>query len=726
MYSSGAQDIRHAWDIYRRHTKSNNITNALVIRENDLTFVTLKNGEVPLENNYGYGLYYNDCRFLSGYQLNINGIPSTQILSSDERGFESTVIMTNPEFKDCNGSLIVPETLVITRNTLIPGRLMETITIENFSQSEVLMDLSLEFDCDFNDIFTIRGINKPEDGTLIPVKYNDGKLCFSYIGQDGHARNTTIGFNPPPAIEKDGSCTFRIRLGPNGSGSVKVNVSVEDLAPGEKPKHESVDIARKIGMIKRSYAVVRECCNNIPTSNNIFNNIIERSLADMNMMRMSIDNIQFESAGVPWYDALFGRDSMISALQILPLEPEIARSTLLVNARYQGRQIDDWRDEQPGKMLHELRVGEMANLGVIPQTPYYGTVDATPLFLILLAEYIDWTGDLDFFKGMLKTVDAAIEWINKYGDPDRSGFTSYTTRSPKGLYNQGWKDSWDAVSHSDGSIGVHPIAPAEVQGYVYMAKRRMAILYELIGRIEDARQLQYEAAILKEKFNRLFWMKDKKYFAEALDKNGMCDIISSNPGQALWSGIIEPDKAKLVVDRLFREDMFTGWGIRTLSAEEHRFNPLGYHNGTVWPHDNSIIAMGLRKNGFLEEMSALFTSMYEASAIFTEYRLPECFGGFMRSKYTIPVNYPVACSPQAWSSGTIPYMLTASLGIVPDALNGRLTLARPHLPPWLDRVRFTNIKVGNSMTDLEFRRIEKDTLAIVTRKQGAINVLIEY
>jgi glycogen debranching enzyme len=726
MYSSELQGIRHAWDIYKRHTKSNNITNALVIREDDLTFVTLRNGEVPLEHNYGYGLYYNDCRFLSVYLLKINGIPSTQILSSDERGFESTVIMTNPEFKDCNGNLIAPETLIITRNTLIPGYLMETITIENFSQSEVLMDLSLEFNCDFNDIFTVRGINKPENGTLIPVKYGNGKLNFSYIGQDGHARNTVIGFEPFPTNEKNGVCTFRLRLGPNASSSIKVNMSVEDLAPGEKPKHEIADIDKKIGMIKRSYAMVRECCNNIPTSNNIFNNIIERSLSDLNMMRMSIDNILFESAGVPWYDALFGRDSIISALQILPFEPDIARSTLLVNSKFQGRQIDDWRDEQPGKMLHELRVGELANVGVIPQTPYYGTVDATPLFLILLATYIDWTGDLDFFKSMEKTVDAALAWINKYGDLDGSGFTSYTSRSSKGLYNQGWKDSWDAVSHSDGSIAVHPIALAEVQGYVYLAKRRISSLYELLGRIEDSRQLQYEAASLKTKFNERFWMKDKKYLAEALDKNGMCDIISSNPGQALWSGIIEPDKAKLVVDRLFQEDMFTGWGIRTLSTNERRYSPLGYHNGTVWPHDNSLIAMGLRNYGFLDELSTLFTSMYQASSIFSEYRLPECFGGFPRIKYNVPVNYPVACSPQAWSSGTIPYMLIASLGIVPDALNNRLTLMRPHLPPWLDRVRFTNIRVGNAQTDVEFRRIERDTLAIVTRKQGPIDVLIEY
>jgi glycogen debranching enzyme len=726
LESSGKRGLREAWDIYKRHTQSISITDTLVIRENDLTFVTLQNDEIPIEDNYGYGLYFNDCRFLSGYLLKIMDVPSTQILSSDEKGFESTVIMTNPEFKDCHGNVISPDTIIITRDTVIPGFIMETITVENFNQHDVTLDLSLVFDSDFNDMFTIRGVIEPVDGEVLPIKYDDGKLYLAYKGRDGHMRTTTIEFDPAPEKVEGGTCTFTLSLQPYGSRAIKVSISVEDLKPGQRPEKASVDVRKQINTIKRSYAMVKDCCNNIPTSNNIFNSIMERSLADLNMMRMSLDGQRYHSAGVPWYDTLFGRDSIISALQVLPFEPDIAKSTLLVNAKYQADKIDPWRDEQPGKMLHELRLGELANLNLIPQTPYYGSVDSTPLFLILLAEYIDWTGDMRLFNDLIKNVDAAIKWIDQYGNLDDSGFTSYTSYSPKGIFNQGWKDSWDSVSHADGSLAAHPIALAEVQGYVYMAKRRMATLYEHTGRQDDANRLRREAIGLKQRFNDRYWLKDQKYFAEALDKNGVCDAISSNPGQALWSEIVEPEKARDVVNRMFEEDMYTGWGIRTLSSTQRRYNPLGYHNGTVWPHDNSIIAMGLRKYGFLDELTALFTSMYEAASLFTEYRLPECFGGFSRMKYSIPVSYPVACSPQAWSSGTIPYMLIASLGVVPDALNGRLLLTRPHLPPWLDRVRFTNIKIGNALTDLEFRRIEEDTLVNVTGKRGALNVQIEY
>jgi glycogen debranching enzyme len=441
---------------------------------------------------------------------------------------------------------------------------------------------------------------------------------------------------------------------------------------------------------------------------------------------MSIDGDMYHSAGVPWYDTLFGRDSIISALQLLPFETGVAKSTLLVNAKYQGRKTDDWRDEEPGKILHELRLGELANLNLIPQTPYYGTVDATPLFLILLCEYINWTGDIGLLKQLESNVDAALKWIDDYADIDKRGFTSYAMKSDSGIYNQGWKDSFDSISRSDGTLAKKPIALAEVQGYVYMAKRGLAQLFRLLGREKDAARLEKEAEALKNRFNRQFWMEDKKYFAEALDADGLCDVITSNPAQCLWTGIIDQKHAKDLVDRLFRDDMFTEWGIRTLSTGERRYNPLGYHNGTVWPHDNSIIAMGLKKYGFVNEMSILFTGMYEAVRTFENYRLPECFGGLPRSKYSNPVKYPVACSPQAWASGTIPLMFTASLGIAPDALNNRLIIKKPHLPSWLDNVQFNNIKVGNTLTDLDFKRIEDETLINVSKKRGDINVIIEY
>lgn len=718
--------IRQAWDIYKKHTQSTSIANALVIRDDELTLVTLPNGEIPLEDNYGYGLYYHDCRFLSGFLIKLMGVPPTRILSSDERGFRSTLVATNPDIRDCTGKPVEKETIMGRLVTTIPGLVQHTQTIHNFNTFAVTMNLTYEFDADFLDMFTIRGITPPTNGTVLPARCEGKRLILSYEGEDGHTRNTYIAFDQPPTKVERKACTFELHIEPHGSTTINLEIAVEDVRPGQKPQRPMENTEQRMNRILRSYVAALECCNNIPTSNNIFNSIMVRSLADLNMMRIGLDGDLFHSAGVPWYDTLFGRDSIISALQLLPFQPELAKSTLLVNAKFQSDRSDDWRDQEPGKMLHELRLGELANLNLIPQTPYYGTVDATPLFLVLLAEYVGWTGDIRLLKRLEVNVDRALKWIDEYANMEGNGFAYYSVRSPSGIYNQCWKDSWDSISHADGTLAKKPVAVAEVQGYVYMAKGRLAPLFKILGRENDAARLEKEAGDLKERFNREFWMEDKKFFAQALDADGVCDVISSNPAQCLWTGIIDQRYAKYLVDRVFKDDMFTEWGIRTLSSGERRYNPLGYHNGTVWPHDNSIIAMGLRKYGFVNEMSLLFTGMYEASRAFENNRLPECFGGLPRSEYSVPVQCPVACSPQAWASGTIPLMFIASLGISPDALNNRLIIDRPHLPSWLDNVQFNNIKVGNTLTDLDFRRVEDETLVSVSKKSGNVNVSIEY
>jgi glycogen debranching enzyme len=467
-----------------------------------------------------------------------------------------------------------------------------------------------------------------------------------------------------------------------------------------------------------------ECCINIWTNNGIFNKAFMRSLADLRMLYMIKKGEVFYSAGVPWFDALFGRDSLLSSMQVLPYNPTISKSTLRLLAGFQGTKRDDWRDEEPGKIIHELRVGEKANLNEIPQTPYYGSVDATPLFLIVLAEYIDWTGDMGLFRELQRNVEAALAWIAAASD--ENGFLTYARRSSHGLDNQGWKDSFDAISHSDGTLAKPPIALPEVQSYVYMAKKRMAKLYDRLGNDDLAKRLRKEAANLFWSFNAKFWMEDQQYFAEALDARGLCDVISSNPGQALWGEIVERHKAECVIKRLFEGDMYSGWGIHTLSTMEKRYNPLGYHNGTVWPHDNSLIAMGMKKYGYKDELTRLFTGMYDAAGHYLSYRLPELFGGYHRPRYPVPIKYPVACSPQAWSSGTIPYMLTASLGMVPDALEQKLTLNQPQLPPWLETLKINSLHVGRGRVQLEFRRIGESTLVNVVEKRGDLAVDVLY
>ena len=721
---SEREGISEAWDIHKIHTLSNSIINKMVIRDGELTLVMQENGEIPIRENYGYGLYYHDCRYLSGFLMQLMDIPPTRVLSSDYRGFRSTLIFTNPELKDCTGTTIPKETLLGTLDTVIPGCVRHRRTIQNFNTFPVTLNLTFEFDADFEDMFTIRGISPPTAAKVLPARYDGKNLYLSYEGEDKHRRNTVIAFDPLPTRVEGKKFTFELKITPHGSQTVNVEISVEEIKPDQELELPVKNPDQRMNQITRSYITPLEY--NIQTSNNILNSIMVRSLADLNMMRMSINGYMFHSAGVPWYDALFGRDSIISALQLLPFEAEMAKSTLLVNAKFQSNRSDDWRDQEPGKMLHELRQGELANLNLIPQTPYYGTVDATPLFLILLTEYVNWTGDIELVKQLEGSVDRALKWIDVYANMEGNGFTYYAVKSPLGIYNQGWKDTPDSISHSDGTLAKQPIAVAEVQGYVYMAKRHLAPLFRQLGRESDATRLEKEAEELKQRFNREFWMKDRQFFAQALDAEGVCDVISSNPAQCLWTEIIDQKYVKYLVDRIFRDDMFTEWGIRTLSSKEQRYNPLGYHNGTVWPHDNAIIAMGLRKYGFINEMSLLFTGMYEAARAFEDYRLPECFGGLMRSEYSVPVKYPVACSPQAWASGTMPLMFIASLGIAPDALNNRLIINKPYLPSWLDNVQFNNVKVGNTLTDLNFKRVEYETMVNVSKKSGDINVFIEY
>ena len=442
--------------IHEAHTQVKDILGALVIRDGSLTLVTMQNGDIPIDENHGYGLYHRDCRFLSGYTLKCNGKAPTDILSSDEKGYACISVLTNQPYKDSKGQVVDKDTLSIRRDRIIPGILDEKITITNFNVFETTVELSMEFTSDFDDIFTVRGITKPTDGELLPPQYEHGLLRLRYMGQDGHHRNTCIAFDPQPAHVDGSLVTFKVNVKPREPQALHVRIYAQDSPPDPASMPGPEQVQRRIKGIKASYADTMECCSNIQTDNGIFNRVFLRSLSDLRMLYMGLPVDIFYWAGVPWYDALFGRDSIISAMQVIPYNPEVARSTLRVLASFQGRKVDDWRDEQPGKVPHELRVGEQANLNHIPDTPYYGSVDSTPLFLILIAEYIDWTGDMRIFHDLMGSVDAAIGWIDRYGDVDGSGFTSYLCRSPMGLYNQCWKDSWDSISHSDGSLAAPP------------------------------------------------------------------------------------------------------------------------------------------------------------------------------------------------------------------------------------------------------------------------------
>ncbi|MCD1295283.1 amylo-alpha-1,6-glucosidase [Methanocella sp. CWC-04] len=706
--------------------RSYDISNSLVIRENDLTLITLPNGDIPVDKDQGYGLYYHDCRFLSGFTLKVNDQQLTNILSSDEKDYASTIMATNHYLIDNNDAEIPENTITIRRERNIPGFLNEKITIKNYNEFEVTLSVQLHFESDFKDIFTVRGIEKGPDGHMLPYECKNGELRLAYSGKDGIIRKTIISFLKEPDSVIECSPEYRLFIPPGKEDEISFIINVNDGSGNDENIINDDLVKKRIDNIRESYHNMRSLCKDFQTDNQIFNSVFKRCMADLRLLNMSIEGQVFYSGGIPWYDTLFGRDSIISAIQSMPYEFNIAKSTLRLLALYRGKCLDDWRDEEPGKILHELRRGEKSRLNRIPNTPYYGSADSTPLYLILLSEYINWTGDTGILYELIETIESAITWMDKYSDMKDLGFASYYCRSEKGLYNQSWKDSFDSISRKDGTIAKAPIATVELQGYMYLAKKRISKLFKQIGRKHDAIRLEKDAEKLKKDFNRSFWVKENDYYALAIDKEGICEVTASNPAQCLWCGIVEGRKAERIVNRIFQEDMFSGWGIRTMSSHEKRYNPLGYHNGTIWPHDNSIIAMGLSKYGFKNEALTLFNGLFEAASFQPRYRLPELFGGYEREKYSIPTKYPVACSPQAWSSGSIPYMLISSLGLVPDALNNSLSMIKPELPVWLDHVKINNLKVGKAMTDLEFKKVNDSTFVNVIGKKGELDIHVYY
>ncbi len=496
------------------------------------------------------------------------------------------------------------------------------------------------------------------------------------------------------------------------------------VQPKEAPAPDFQNLKR---LLHQSAAEWLQCQTEVRSDSLLLDRVLERSLRDLRVLRSRLQGHTFFAAGVPWYVTLFGRDSLISSLQMLAYEPEVAAETLRLLAVYQGTKVDDWRDEEPGKIMHELRVGEMARTNEIPQTPYYGSIDATPLFLILISRHAAWTGSLALFQELRGPVERALEWMAKFGDPNGKGYLAYQVKSAKGLGNQGWKDSGDAIVNADGSLAEPPIALAEVQGYAYLAKVGLADLFQRAGEPDRARQLRQEADDLRARFNRDYWLEDLGVYALALQADQKpAAVVASNAGQVLWSGIADPDKARRTMTRLLADDMFNGWGIRTLSDKERRYNPVGYHLGTVWPHDNSLIVAGFRRYGFDEAACRVFTGIVEAATHFHADRLPEVFAGLPRVPFDTPVHYPVACHPQAWAAGALPFMTEVLLGLVPGAFERRLRIVRPVLPEFVGRVEVRRLRVGDARADLSFRRTGAGPVEVTVRQvDGSLDVVVE-
>jgi len=537
-----------------------------------------------------------------------------------------------------------------------------------------------------------------------------------------------------PGDRKGVTWEVATELSPSGHARVveaiptKLAQSVTAGAGGASNPADGMTVVAAPAEAEAEYGSWQESCAKIRSDGDLLDLAIRRSVADLRLLRNDgpRHGEHYLAAGVPWFTTLFGRDSIITALQVLPFMPDVARETLHVLADWQATEDDPDRDMEPGKILHELRIGELARTGELPHRPYYGSIDSTPLWLILLDETYRWTGDLDLVRELWPNAIAALEWIDRYGDRDGDGFVEYERRTPQGLLNQGWKDSGDAIRHRDGIPADPPIALVEVQGYVYDAKRRMASLAERLGDRQLSKHLLVEAVELEQRFNAAFWMPDLRYYAMALDRDKrQVGGIGSNAGHCLWSGIVPDDRVDAVVDRLLDPSMDCGWGIRTYASGQPGYNPVGYHTGTVWPHDNALIAAGMKRAGRHDAADRVASRIFEAAQHSPDFRLPELFCGFDRGLAEVPVPYPVACSPQAWAAATPLSLLQTMLGMHADAAKNILELDRPHLPAWLGKVTVHELRVGDRTVDLLFHRWRGNTTsAEVLRRDGPLELVI--
>jgi glycogen debranching enzyme len=673
---------------------------------------------VPAGNRRGFGLYHADTRHLSTYDFSLNGIAPVVLLSTAALGFSEEQVMTNPRMESTEGHALPAGSIEVRRQRVASDVLEETLRVSNYNAFPVSLELKYQFDADFADIFEIRGAVRQQRGKLLPIKVGHDFLVFAYEGLDGKRRETRIGFSPPPALLSASQALFQLDLPRHGHASLRFVVSIDGLE--ERPPSES-----RFQFISAEHRRWAEGGTQVFTDNEFFNAALARSLADMRMLWSDDGREQpFTAAGTPWYDTVFGRDSIILSMQSIAYRPDIARDCLRLLAGRQGRKLVPARDEEPGKILHEARRGEMSATGELPYGAYYGSIDSTPLFLWLAAEYYAWTSDLRLMRELRPSLIAALDWLSSYADLDGDGYVEYEKHSATGLVNQGWKDSADSIFHAEGTIARPPIALVEVQGYVYAAKRGLATVFSALGDEERARRLRAEAGAMRRRFNRDFWLADEQFYALALDgEKRPCAVVTSNPGHALWSGIASPGQAAKAVERLLRNDVFSGWGIRTLSTGSVRYNPIGYHLGAVWPHDNAIAAMGFKRYGFEDEVCEVTTALFDAACAFPYYRLPELFGGAPRSAHQAPVPYPVACRPQAWAAGALPMMLHAILGLSANAADKELRIVRPRLPHWLDHVQVKGLRVGRGHVDLSFRRQGMRTQVRVLDSSGGIRVV---
>jgi glycogen debranching enzyme len=689
--------------------------------KHDDTFIVLdSHGDIGASAGGPDGLFNADTRYVARLELVLDEVQPL-LLGSNLRDDNSslTIDLTNPDVYR-NGRIVLQKDMLHIVRTIFlwRGTAYQRIGVQNHGDRPASFDLTLLFDNDFADLFEVRGEKRPRRGVGTSKLLGPTDVMFEYNGLDGKSRSTALHFDPRPTRIAVNAATYHLDLAPQQSSSLFVAASCNKPA-----SNKSVPFFRGLLAHRREMRRSNAGATSIETSNNIFNEVLCQSMADLNMLMTDTPQGRYPYAGIPWYSTTFGRDGIITALQMLWIDPRVARGVLKRLAFYQAKTVDPLADAEPGKILHEMRGGEMAALREVPFAHYYGSVDSTPLFVLLAGLYVERTGDDETLKELWPSIEAALRWIDGAGDPDRDGFVEYQRASEQGLANQGWKDSYDAIFHADGRLAEGYIALAEVQGYVFAGKQLAARCALRLGHLDKARQLETEARLLAERFEAAFWCDELGTYALALDgAKRPCKVRTSNAGQLLFTGIVRADRAQMVAADLMRPHFFTGWGIRTVARGEARYNPMSYHDGSIWPHDNALIALGLARYGIKHAVDHVFEALFSAATYMDLRRLPELFCGFRREKGRGPTLYPVACAPQAWASATPFTLLEAALGLEFDAKRGEIRLRNPHLPVFLNDVILRELQLSSSSVDLRVRRHGDDVSLEVLRTRGQIQV----
>jgi glycogen debranching enzyme len=716
---------QNLWSEYEIEAKSSLTDRALRnLKYGDAFAVMDSHGDIGTIAETAEGLYYRDTRYLSAFELRLEGKKPLLLSSAvHEDKAALSVELTNPDVSRRERKLIDRETLFIQRTKFLYGpRCYERIGLRNYTAVERRLRLDFLYEADFADLFEVRGTRRPRRGQTTAEVVDGRSVAFRYFGLDKVERHTTIEFSPEPIVVDKNRTTIEVTVAPYGQTSIFVTVSCTEAGVNPLPPSNFLSAYRAIRKARR--AVTADIAT-VTSSNPSFDDVLCRATADVYTLVSRSELGLYPYAGIPWFNTIFGRDGIITAMLMLWVDASIARGVLRTLAANQARTVDPQADAQPGKIIHEIRHGEMALLKEVPFARYYGTIDATPLFVMLAGMYLERTGDMSTIREIWPNICAALRWLDDYGDMDGDGFIEYARAQESGLANQGWKDSHDAVFHATGEGAIGPIALCEVQGYAFAAKKYAAQMAAQLGLAEMAADLSVQAERLRVEFERAFWCEDMGTYALALDGHKQpCRVLASNAGHALFSGIATLDRAKRVAANLLSPDAFSGWGIRTLAVGQPRYNPLSYHNGSVWPHDNALIAMGFARYGLRAETARVLDGIFDAARHQDMFRLPELFCGFNRQPHRAPTPYPVACAPQAWAATSVFGLLGACLGLDLSCSDNEIRFRNPVLPAFVDEVVIRNLRLGEGGADIRVHRYGRDVSANVLARRGSTRIAI--